>query len=139
MTNRQALLDQKAVAITQILERWAKEEKILAPGEQIAFTLSITSTPLVVRLSSVKPLGMKPTDFFTKQRLLSAGVPVQQNHVRIENLLRNHIAEIPTMRHLTSLTAANLCRQWRAGIKTIRAIQTVLVANGLTLTAFRKE
>lgn len=78
MSMRGKLLSEKTSQIKTSLERWAKRNKILKPGEQIVFTLCIRTTTLVVHEKDddfEAILNMAPKDYFTVERLVELGVP----------------------------------------------------------------
>src|SRR6185312_4861818 len=144
MSDPKAKLQEKAIAVTQQLQQWAKREKILRPGEQIIFTLSIRSIPTVSQeLDDI--LDMKPVDFFTKKRLSDADVPIQGYFVRISDLVLNcdhaYVREkghepsvryinLPTMRHLVA-APDEIGRAPNVGNRTIAAIAKILAFNGI--------
>jgi hypothetical protein len=76
---RDDLLQQKALEIQDMLETWAVEKNILAPGERIVFSaprIESVSTVVIEKGQLTEDLRKMPVmEFFTRERLLGVGTP----------------------------------------------------------------
>ncbi len=87
---RDKLLHDKRVELEEVLTRWAKDNDILASGEQLAFTLRIIAIPTVVEEVSnsldASVLDLTMEKFFTRVRLETAGARKDQAIVSMHAL-----------------------------------------------------
>ena len=69
-------LTEKKKEVQSELERWAEEEKVLGPGQQLLFTLQVVSQPTVVESKDPEDCrNMSSQAFFRPKRLVTHGVP----------------------------------------------------------------
>jgi hypothetical protein len=132
MSDRDKLLYDKGRDIADHLDRWAGKKKLLLEGERIIFSLSIVNAAAVfIQIPSGSILEMRPQEFFTKQRLLEAGIDPRSKLVRILNAIGN--ANVATVKDLIQFGRNNLRLQSRGnlGKVSLDIISRVLSAHGI--------
>lgn len=142
--NRNQKIDQKALEIQGMLDKWAKKEHILKSDERLIFTLGIRQL-LVVREPIDDFLNMTFEDFFTRKRIEEAGFSAKLLYTRIRNSLANiqgstrnrpywlsATAKFETVGDLVALDdISKLLRVYNFGKKSLEIIKGVLSYNGI--------
>ena len=141
---RDDVFEEKVDEVQKMLIVWADATGILAPGEQIKFSMYIDGVPTVVQEEDKHPNAMEqmhPEQFFAHDRLLEAGatpgiVSRILNSVRIECMPWGGEPAITTMQEFLkkrNSDVASLMRTPNLGRKSVLPMVKLILEAGLSI------
>ncbi len=139
---RQELIDQITTLIQQDLEKWAKDNNILEPGEHIVFSMRIEVVPSVVREEDISYQELSIDKFFSVGRLKSVGMRDRNSIGRTRAVfmhfgVRNHGDPVPaTMKEFVEKypDVLDIDRHLGSQKKTLRKVVELLRSSGFRIT-----
>ncbi len=139
MQDRSSLLSAKTVEIQKQLENWATREKILGPGEQIHFSITIAKIPTAISTEKQDALLLNIKELLNKKRCDSLGINEHMQAILRSRLGRgkidldyswNHdsqeVHEFRTIADILKFSGKDLLRIKNFGKKGVEALQKLL-------------
>ena len=139
MLSREGLIEDKKKELQEQLTRWAQGNLHLAAGEQLIFTLSLGTHPIVIEAQDQKNslLSVKLENYITRERLRAAGAN-ERMACRTYNVLMNiknsGRSNLQTVADLISLSRHTILNTKNSGKSTLETIEKVLRYDSLQLS-----
>jgi hypothetical protein len=123
---RDELLTAKASEVQEALEKWARDEKLLRPGEQIQFHMTVVNVGLIAQIDMKEfdPSVVRVVDFFTYTRLVRLGATTAIA-TRTRNAILNDMTTERRFEKVFPDGRSTTVKEWLETYSSIREIRLI--------------